>query len=194
VAGYLPNPSDPCGCPICTPTPDAGVPVPPPVCPLVPCPPQSCPGVFEPNPDPCGCPICAPILCPPCPALMGTCVGGVQPNPSDPCGCPICGSICPPCQIPTEPCEGGYVTNPAPCGCPICAPLSPPPPPPYCGDGNVDTVLGELCDMGLLNGVCVDANGNPVSVSLGNSSDTSCPAGTFVLCSALCQPGAVSPP
>lgn len=33
--------------------------------------------------------------------------------------------------------------------------------PHYCGDGNVDTDLGEECDMGALNGVAVDADGAP---------------------------------
>ncbi len=35
--------------------------------------------------------------------------------------------------------------------------------PHFCGDGNVDTDLGEVCDMGALNGVAVDASGNPSS-------------------------------
>jgi fibro-slime domain-containing protein len=33
--------------------------------------------------------------------------------------------------------------------------------PHFCGDGNVDTDLGEACDMGPLNGVAVDSNGTP---------------------------------
>jgi fibro-slime domain-containing protein len=35
--------------------------------------------------------------------------------------------------------------------------------PHFCGDGTVDTDLGEQCDMGSLNGVAVDASGNPSS-------------------------------
>ena len=33
--------------------------------------------------------------------------------------------------------------------------------PHFCGDGNVDTDLGEKCDLGANNGVALDASGNP---------------------------------
>jgi hypothetical protein len=34
---------------------------------------------------------------------------------------------------------------------------------PHCGDGTVDTGLGEFCDLGNLNGQCLGAQLNPVS-------------------------------
>lgn len=116
VGGLQPNP-DPCGCPICAPTPDAGVAKDagnsdaPRICPLAPCPLLACPYGTLPIPDdPCGCPICepgpgpdagvardtggpdGPRICPMIACLMPACVGGFQPNP-DPCGCPICAPI-----------------------------------------------------------------------------------------------------
>jgi hypothetical protein len=65
---YGSDPRDPCSCPICLPTPDAGVakdlsgPDSPWVCTQGTCSARVlCPGGYLPNPDnPCGCPICAP--------------------------------------------------------------------------------------------------------------------------------------
>ena len=110
VGETQPNP-DPCGCPICAPTPDAGVAKDAGgqdtrICLALPCAPPLCPGGYVTDPDPCGCPVCAPTpdagvakdagrvdappICAPvaCPAIA--CVGGTHPNP-DPCGCPLCG-------------------------------------------------------------------------------------------------------
>jgi cysteine-rich repeat protein len=44
----------------------------------------------------------------------------------------------------------------------------------YCGDGIIQTYLGEECDMGELNGALVDDNGNPTD------------GGGWVYCSASC--------
>ena len=44
----------------------------------------------------------------------------------------------------------------------------------YCGDGIVQTNLGEECDMGELNGVHLDGNGNPTD------------GGGWVYCSTSC--------
>ncbi|GEM_PF-2745551 len=64
-------------------------------------------------------------------------------------------------------------------------------PTPCCGDGIVDANIGERCDLGSLNGMCLDAKLNPV----GHPEDMSCqsrpvlcncPAGTSVLCSTTC--------
>ena len=49
--------------------------------------------------------------------------------------------------------------------------------PHYCGDGILDTNLGEQCDMGALNGVPVDANGNPTGPNTGG----------WVLCNTDCM-------
>jgi len=45
----------------------------------------------------------------------------------------------------------------------------------YCGDGIVDTNLGEQCDLAALNGVPLDANGNPTD------------AGGTIECTSSCQ-------
>ena len=42
-----------------------------------------------------------------------------------------------------------------------------------CGDGIVDPDHGEQCDLGPLNGACIDSSGHPVA---------GCPAGTSILC------------
>jgi hypothetical protein len=62
---------------------------------------------------------------------------------------------------------------------------------PCCGDGIVNVDSRERCDLGSLNGMCLDAQLNPV----GHPEDMSCqsvtvlckcPAGTSVLCSTMC--------
>jgi hypothetical protein len=63
------------------------------------------------------------------------------------CPCPIGPPACP---IPSLPCEPGYQVNPDPCAFPTCA---------YCGDGILEP--GEECDLGELNGKCLDAQGCP---------------------------------
>jgi hypothetical protein len=71
--------------------------------------------------------------------------------------CPVPGQSCIPCDTGTmDVCDAG--------------------PPGYCGDGVIQTNLGEMCDMGPLNGVAVDVNGNPVDGGYGN-----------VLCDSRCQ-------
>jgi len=108
--GYLPS-TDPCGCGICAPPPDAGV-----VkdaggpdgriCLALPCAMPICPGGYITNPDPCGCPVCA--------ADGGTATdGGKKDGPP----------ICPPVSCPMLACVGGFVPNPDPCGCPMCGPI-----------------------------------------------------------------------
>jgi hypothetical protein len=115
VGGFQPN-SEPCGCPICAPTPDAGVtkdagspdgPIcPGPVPPCVP-PPKTCPAGYQLNSPPCGCTGCVPVD-------GGTAVDGGKPDAP-----PVCNVMCP-----MLACVGGYLPNPEPCGCPICAPNS----------------------------------------------------------------------
>ena len=102
--GTMPNPNNPCGCPICAPTPpDAGGGGAPDTgclsgpCPFLP----ACQAGYQYVTPPCGCPTCVPvdagqpdaIVCQPvvCPAIM--CVGGTMPNPDNPCGCPICAHL-----------------------------------------------------------------------------------------------------
>jgi hypothetical protein len=64
---FRPNPSDPCGCPICVlNAPDAGVtkdarvPDSGSLCGPIACPMLACVNGYVPNPEPCGCPTCAP--------------------------------------------------------------------------------------------------------------------------------------
>jgi hypothetical protein len=38
-----------------------------------------------------------------------------------------------------------------------------------CGDGSVDTNLGEECDLGALNGVFLDASGNASTLAAGGT-------------------------
>lgn len=57
----------------------------------------------------------------------------------------------------------------------------------YCGDGIVETNLGEACDLGALNGACLDSQMNPVDAgSRQNPEDVSCPEGTSVMCTTGC--------
>jgi len=57
----------------------------------------------------------------------------------------------------------------------------------YCGDGIVETYLGEACDLGALNGVCLDLQMNPVDAgSRQNPEDLRCPDGTGVVCTTGC--------
>jgi hypothetical protein len=105
----LPNP-DPCGCPICGPTPDAGVAKDAGgqdgrACLALPCAMPICPGGYLTNPDPCSCPVCA---------TDGGTVADAGRKDATP--------ICPPINCPMLACVGGYVPSPDPCGCPICAP------------------------------------------------------------------------
>ncbi len=44
----------------------------------------------------------------------------------------------------------------------------------YCGDGIIQTNLGEECDFGSLNGVQLDANGNPTDAGGCHSCSTGC--------------------
>jgi hypothetical protein len=53
-----------------------------------------------------------------------------------------------------------------------------------CGDGIVDWIYGEQCDLRPLNGVCLDAHGNPA--------EAGCPIDTFgcsTTCMATVNPG-----
>lgn len=107
--GTQPNP-DPCGCPICAPTPDAGIAKDgggqdSHVCLAVPCAMPLCPGGYITNPDLCGCPICAPDA-------GASTDGGKTDGPP----------ICPPINCPMLACTGGFVPSPDPCGCPTCPP------------------------------------------------------------------------
>jgi hypothetical protein len=60
-------------------------------------------------------------------------------------------------------------------------------PTPYCGDGIVDTNQGEECDLGKLNGVCLDASGNPPDGGQGYPGDAGCPEDTQIYCTMSCQ-------
>jgi cysteine-rich repeat protein len=75
---------------------------------------------------------------------------------------------------------------------------------PRCGDGIVQTNYDELCDMGNLNGVCLDSQANPPDAGKGGPTDISCPyplpvecncpGGGHVLCSSMClSPGYLGP-
>jgi hypothetical protein len=58
---------------------------------------------------------------------------------------------------------------------------------PCCGDGTVDTQYGEQCDLGPLNGACLDANGGFVEYA---GPGDSCPLvslATNVICTQNCQ-------
>ena len=65
-----------------------------------------------------------------------------------------------------------------------------------CGDGVVDTVYGEKCDFGRLNGVCLDSQMKPLDAGQLNPGDAgcplgaffcNCPAGTAIGCTTTCQ-------
>jgi len=49
-----------------------------------------------------------------------------------------------------------------------------------CGDGVVDVTHGEQCDLGRLNGVCLDDQGNPLDAGQWNPGD--CPVGCSTMC------------
>jgi fibro-slime domain-containing protein len=75
-------------------------------------------------------------------------------------------------QAPQEQCDLGKLngSNNAQGGCTFGCTKSD-----YCGDGIVDTNLGEQCDLAALNGVPLDANGNPTD------------AGGTIECTSSCQ-------
>ena len=61
---------------------------------------------------------------------------------------------------------------------------------PCCGDGIMDQ--GEQCDVGTLNGMCLDVQGNPVGYPDNPGcqpfpASCNCPADTMVLCSTMCR-------
>jgi hypothetical protein len=61
---------------------------------------------------------------------------------------------------------------------------------PCFGDGTVDQ--GEQCDVGTLNGMCLDVLGNPVGYPENADCQSfpascNCPADTMVLCSTTCR-------
>jgi hypothetical protein len=73
---------------------------------------------------------------------------------------------------------------------------------PSCGNGIAELDLGEECDLGSLNGVCLDASGNPPdagqwstvgtgcplgSWDLGSIQVCNCPQGTKVFCTTTCE-------
>jgi hypothetical protein len=76
-------------------------------------------------------------------------------------------------------------------------------PPPYCGNGILEANGGEQCDMGALNGVCLDnLSLTPPDAGPGNRDDAGCPfgfwnygstqvcdcpPGTSVFCTATCM-------
>jgi len=62
---------------------------------------------------------------------------------------------------------------------------------PCCGDGSINADNWERCDLGNLNGMCLDAQWNPVGYPEDMSCQSrsvlcNCPAGTSVLCSTMC--------
>ena len=87
-------------------------------------------------------------------------------------------------QNPQEQCDNGKDngSNNGANGCAFGCLL-----PHYCGDGSVDRNLGEACDLGKLNGVCLDASGDPADGGQGDGADAGCPLGTHVLCDTKCQ-------
>jgi len=184
VGETQPNP-DPCGCPICAPTPDAGVAKDAGgqdtrICLALPCAPPLCPGGYVTDPDPCGCPICAPTpdagvakdadgadarrICPliACPGIA--CLGGYVPNP-DPCGCPLCGPA---------PDAGAAKDATPPTACPMLASLNSP-------DA---TQVGYTAARALVN--CTYADG--VRSTCVSNNPTSCSdSGLLVPDSAVCS-------
>jgi len=167
--GYVPNPSDPCGCPVCAPADggpgkDAGVDA----CLALPCaPPPQCPAGYSLVSPPCGCASCVPvdagtidaIVCPAsCPAAR--CAYGTV---RDACGCPVCVPpdagypdtvVCPPIACPNLACVGRLISDPAnPCGCPVCEPADAGP-----DTGKVDCVGLDECACGSTQGCSVIAD------------------------------------
>ena len=95
--------------------------------------------------------------------------------PAFDCPCPVGPPACP---APTFPCEAGYQVNPDPCACPTCG---------YCGDGIIETNQNEECDLGKLNGLCLDANWCPANTGQGNAAEVGCPENTWVECPTNCH-------
>ncbi len=59
---------------------------------------------------------------------------------------------------------------------------------PCCGDGVIDDQYGEWCDVGNLNGMCLDTQGNPVNASCPLPSvGCNCPAGSYMYCTTICR-------
>jgi len=59
---------------------------------------------------------------------------------------------------------------------------------PCCGDGVIDDQYGEWCDVGNLNGMCLDTQGNPVNASCPLPSvGCNCPAGSYMYCTTMCR-------
>ena len=125
--------------------PDGGKTDGPVVCPPVNCPVLLCTLYVSYPDDPCRCPIClpppaGPDIGPICPRIdcqrRVLCSGGSQPNPEDPCGSPIC-----------TPAQDAGEDAGAPDTDTDAETI------PHCGDGILDTSLGEECDLGPLNGV-----------------------------------------
>ena len=59
---------------------------------------------------------------------------------------------------------------------------------PCCGDGIIDDQYGERCDVGNLNGRCLDTQGNPVNASCPLPSvGCNCPAGSYMYCTTMCR-------
>jgi fibro-slime domain-containing protein len=77
---------------------------------------------------------------------------------------PYCGDGIP--QSPQEQCDKGKLngSDNGPDGCMFGCLM-----PHRCGDGSVDTNLGEECDLGALNGVFLDASGNASTLAAGGT-------------------------
>jgi hypothetical protein len=180
--GYLPNPTDPCGCPICA-SPDAGIEsdaTPDGPCIIPPCVFIDCPSGYELVPRECSCPVCVPVdagtadasACPPvaCPAIR--CAYGTIPS-SDPCDCPTC-------ALP----DAGTDSSPSPCSAlDECA----------CADANGCAVLAEACYCPFPqcnpNGACICGGGKFVGcVPAGLDSCPDAKARVADLCPSLAGP------
>ncbi len=64
---------------------------------------------------------------------------------------------------------------------------------PHCGDGILEMTLGEQCDLGPRNGVCLDSQGNPADAGQEDSAQGTCPEGTYIVCTTACQLPRVPP-
>ncbi len=185
VGGFRPNP-DPCGCPLCGPSPDAGVakdargpdaatkgagspdapicPGPVPAC--VP-PPYTCPAGYQLSSPPCGCAGCVPVD-------GGTVADGGKPDAPL-----VCNVMCP-----VLACVGGYLPNPEPCGCPTCAPNS------DAGVASPDAGLA-CCPAGFTLYGCQEQDGAPGlachNPALGCASSKMCGQGCDPQVSGRCQ-------